>query len=344
MLTHKRIVAASLIILTVLASLMSIYPVKAVTYATPPYEDKRELYGGSNFPDAKANITDGHLEVWFAPLMGESAGGSAKVWSTFWCSATEITIEYSCRIKGWLKCAGFLSAVGADLWLLVENSDWETIYEHTIFHAYGETNYELAVDEPWQSPPPIVVSIPEAGYYRFCAQLGGKAFSGIGLAMCDFYTEEDDGAWVSMSINGEFYTLLSISASSGGTTDPAPATYTYDYGSSVTVKAIPDYGYVLDHWRLDGKIVHGYSITVTMCSDHTLTAYFKYIGGGGGNIPCPTLFAWNGNSYVDYGVIDIHNPSGEDVVREVPVLTEDVSLNNYKAMFRLREGWEGLNY
>lgn len=59
--------------------------------------------------------------------------------------------------------------------------------------------------------------------------------------------------------------------------------------------------------------------------------------------PCPTLFAWNGNDYVDYGVIDIHNPTGEDVVREVSVLAEDVNINNHKATFQLREGWEGLN-
>jgi len=56
------------------------------------------------------------------------------------------------------------------------------------------------------------------------------------------------------------------------------------------------------------------------------------------------LFVWDGNDYVDYGVIDIHNPSGEDIVREVPVRVEDVGINNHRAKFRLREGWEGLNY
>lgn len=63
--------------------------------------------------------------------------------------------------------------------------------------------------------------------------------------------------------------------------------------------------------------------------------------GGGG---CPTLFTWNGNNYVDYGVIDIHNPSGEDVIREVPILAEDVSISNHEAVFRLREGWDELKY
>jgi len=70
----------------------------------------------------------------------------------------------------------------------------------------------------------------------------------------------------------------------------------------------------------------------------------KPSSGGGGSLPCPTLFVWNGTGYVDYGVIDIHNPLGEDVVREVPVQMEDVGLNNHKATFRLREGWEGLTF
>ena len=59
---------------------------------------------------------------------------------------------------------------------------------------------------------------------------------------------------------------------------------------------------------------------------------------------CPTLFTWDGNNYVDYGVIDIHNSSGEDVIREVPILAEDVSISNHEAVFRLREGWEDLKF
>jgi len=73
-----------------------------------------------------------------------------------------------------------------------------------------------------------------------------------------------------------------------------------------------------------------------------LLRIFHHSEGGGGG--CPTLFVWNGSDYVDYGVIDIHNPSGEDVIREVPVQMEDVDINNYKAKFRLREGWPGLKY
>ncbi|MEA2089269.1 MAG: S8 family serine peptidase [Thermoproteota archaeon] len=136
---------------------------------------------------------------------------------------------------------------------------------------------------------------------------------------------------------------LTIKAGLGGTTDPAPRTYTHVEGTDVKVTATPTWnGFSFSYWVLDGKVKYANPITVTIDSDHTLKAWFS--PNGGGSEPCPTLFSWNGTDYVDYGVVDIHNPTGEDVVREVPILAEDVGVSNCKATFRLREGWEGLNY
>jgi len=134
---------------------------------------------------------------------------------------------------------------------------------------------------------------------------------------------------------------LTISTGSGGTTEPSPGTYVYDEGTAVTVTASAYSGYTFNYWLRDGATVYGNPITVTMDSDHTVRAYFRYTGGGGGPI-CPTLFVWDGSDYTDLGVIDIH--ADEDVVREVSVATELVGINNHKAEFRLREGWEGLTY
>lgn len=67
---------------------------------------------------------------------------------------------------------------------------------------------------------------------------------------------------------------LSISTSSGGTTDPAPGTYTYDYGESVTVTASAYADYVFDYWLLDGETVYNNPITIQMLTDHTLEAHF----------------------------------------------------------------------
>jgi len=105
---------------------------------------------------------------------------------------------------------------------------------------------------------------------------------------------------------------LTISASSGGTTIPAPGTYTYNYGSSVTVTPSATSGYVFSCWLLDGGMYYQNPITVTMDADHTLTAYFSYSGGGG----CPILYVYNGTEYICEGLLDIHNPEGVDVVFE----------------------------
>ena len=98
---------------------------------------------------------------------------------------------------------------------------------------------------------------------------------------------------------------LTISASSGGNTNPAPGTYPCDYGSSVTVRAIACEGYYFDYWRFDGVQVYDYKFTVTMDSDHGLRAYFwpEHQQGAGG---CPTLFVWDGSEYVEEALLDIH--------------------------------------
>jgi len=69
--------------------------------------------------------------------------------------------------------------------------------------------------------------------------------------------------------------ILTIETTTGGTTDPAPGTYTHPEGASVVVTAIPDSGYEFDYWKLDGTTRTENPIDVLMDSDHTLTAYFS---------------------------------------------------------------------
>jgi hypothetical protein len=72
---------------------------------------------------------------------------------------------------------------------------------------------------------------------------------------------------------GEY--TITISATPGGTTNPVPGSYRYTAGTSVAVTAIPDSGYVFDHWILDGVTRTENPITIIMDRDYTLTAYFK---------------------------------------------------------------------
>jgi hypothetical protein len=108
-----------------------------------------------------------------------------------------------------------------------------------------------------------------------------------------------------------------------------------------------------DCWTLDGSLfydpvnpeTHINPITVTMDFDHDLKAYFipedEQAGGGD---TCPTLFVWNGTEYVYEDLLDIHNPSGEDVIREVSIAKQDLAVEGSKVKLRLQEGWLGLNF
>jgi hypothetical protein len=68
---------------------------------------------------------------------------------------------------------------------------------------------------------------------------------------------------------------LTVTASAGGTTNPAPGAYSHISGSLVPVSAIPDVGYALDHWELDSVNVGSANpYEVTMDKDHSLRAVF----------------------------------------------------------------------
>jgi parallel beta-helix repeat protein len=75
-----------------------------------------------------------------------------------------------------------------------------------------------------------------------------------------------------------FFTLrnytLTISATSGGTTEPPPNTYSYTANSFVTVTAIPFKGFSFYYWLLDGEMKIENPITITMDGNHTLKAFF----------------------------------------------------------------------
>jgi len=70
---------------------------------------------------------------------------------------------------------------------------------------------------------------------------------------------------------------LTISSSSGGTTDPAPGVHYYIEGTAVSVSAIPNNGYKFSYWKLDGVMYWNNPISFTMNIDHNLEAYFETI-------------------------------------------------------------------
>jgi len=162
---------------------------------------------------------------------------------------------------------------------------------------------------------------------------------------------DDDGNGYPTFKNGEnhldykLYIYIDNVYPYGGNTDPALGLHAYFYGDEVYVTAKEASGFTFKGWLLDRTVSSDNPIKVTMNADHTLKVYFSpKRSNPGGPDTCPTLLTWNGTGYVDYGVIHIHNHSGEDVIREVNIAKEDLAVENRKVKIRLREGWEGLNF
>ncbi len=76
------------------------------------------------------------------------------------------------------------------------------------------------------------------------------------------------------------YTLV-ISAGAGGTTEPAPGSYIYDYGTQVSVKAVPESGHEFFQWSGDTPPGHEKDnpLKVTLNTNLSLQANFKKKGG-----------------------------------------------------------------
>jgi hypothetical protein len=69
---------------------------------------------------------------------------------------------------------------------------------------------------------------------------------------------------------------LTITTTSGGTTNPSPGTYIYAAGSSVEVTAIPYANFLFDYWMLDGfNVGSANPYSIVMDKNHTLKAVFS---------------------------------------------------------------------
>ncbi|MEM0121541.1 MAG: PKD domain-containing protein [Thermoprotei archaeon] len=158
----------------------------------------------------------------------------------------------------------------------------------TVSASY-QVQYYLTV----RTDPPGIVTIPGEGWYNFSqsVQLMAPTVAGYTFQYWDV-----DGASQGSGVNPitvvmnapktatAHYTptvvtyRLKIEATAGGTTNPAPGTYTYAAGTQVQVTAIPSGGYVFDHWELNGTNVGtAITYTVTMNDNYVLKAFFKQV-------------------------------------------------------------------
>jgi len=153
--------------------------------------------------------------------------------------------------------------------------------------ANWKTQYYLTV----RTDPPAIITIPGEGWYdqSQSVQLIAPTVSGYTFQYWDVdgVSQGTGVTTITVAMNAPHtatahYTpqvttyKLKIETTTGGTTDPAPGTYTYAAGTQVQVTAIPSNGYVFDHWELNGTNVGTTTTyTVTMNANYVLKAFFK---------------------------------------------------------------------
>jgi hypothetical protein len=149
-----------------------------------------------------------------------------------------------------------------------------------------------------------VAAIPEACYALDHWELDGN---NVGSANPYSVIMDSNHTLHAVFIQPEYD--LTIAATSGGTTEPAPGIYTYGCGSIVEVNAIPDANYAFDHWELNGNDVGSdcpYSVVVD--GDHTLHAVFFPLliitaTSGGTTAPPPGTYSYPSGSVVEVTAI-----------------------------------------
>ena len=99
------------------------------------------------------------------------------------------------------------------------------------------------------------------------------------------YAGGERDAFIAKLYFAPFLASLTITAGSGGTTDPSPGTYIYDKSTEVTIRAIPNSGYTFSAWSGDASGTTN-PITIAIDSDKSITASFIKTpsdddGGGG---------------------------------------------------------------
>ena len=122
----------------------------------------------------------------------------------------------------------------------------------------------------------------------------GEAYTSV-LALVDVYpngsetyAQDSQQNYIALNVFGSTYRIrgpgapetykLTISSTSGGTTDPPPGIHEYDAGATATVTAIPETGYSFSHWLLDDVSKTENPINVIMDKNYTLSAMFIPIG------------------------------------------------------------------
>jgi len=155
--------------------------------------------------------------------------------------------------------------------LITANFGWE--YTLTIAAGEDGTTYPAPGNYSYAAETEVsITAIPGTGY----------AFSGWAGDVPQG-SENDNPITITVdsdkSITANFALgyVLTITSGRGGTTDPAPGSYTYGAGIEVSIKAIPNEGYEFSEWSGDASGKEN-PITIFMDKDEWIIAIFTATG------------------------------------------------------------------
>lgn len=143
---------------------------------------------------------------------------------------------------------------------------------YAVIYAYaGGTAINATVTADGQTgTTPVTFTFP-AGTYSVTATYQGQTLPAQSVTITA-------GQTATITFQFPAPRTLTIVASNGGVTSPAAGTHPYDDGASVSITAIPNTGFSLSYWIVDGVNAGSANpITVTMSANHTVTPIFTQI-------------------------------------------------------------------
>lgn len=172
-----------------------------------------------------------------------------------WSKAGTLTLSFSYR-----AASDYAGSTVTNAFVRIYNAATDQIlYEETL--VAGGTQ-----DTGWKSYSKDIT----------CSMLSTGSTSNNKIRIVLFLGDGWEASWNQKNWYDNIKLESSASAATcGGTTSPAPGTYSYVEGESVQVTALPNAGWQLSYWTLDGVSVGSQNpAPVTMNKDHALVAVF----------------------------------------------------------------------
>lgn len=149
-------------------------------------------------------------------------------------------------------------------------ANWKTQYYLTLTKTSGGITNPSS--SGWYDAGTIVsvTAIPDT-YYLF----DHWELDSVNIGSDNPYNVTMDTAHTLHAVFVQEMSTLTISVTTGGTTDPSSGEHVYPAGTYVTVTALPDEHYILDHWELDSVDVGSENPYIVFLNpNHTLHAVF----------------------------------------------------------------------